>query len=205
MKKRNYTNDVSFIGEVVKPLKYSHSYKDIDFYKFYISVKRYSKVKDIIPVVVELSTLTKNNIQIEKGTKLHLKGMLVSYGDNRIRRILVYVFAKEIELQQRNNMKNNEVNLCGRIAKKNPLWVSPKGKRILNIVLAIDRSHHGTSYIPCLLWNLSDSEIKNINVGSKISATGRLQSREYEKETDSGQVINNITYEVSVNSFSILD
>lgn len=205
MKKRNYTNDVTFIGEVVKPLKYSHSYKNIDFYKFYISVQRYSGVKDIIPVVVELSTLSKNNIQIEKGTKLHVKGMLVSYGDNKTRKISVYVFAKEIALVKRNNLKNNEVVLSGKVVRKNPLWVSPKGKRILNIVIAIERSRHGTSYIPCILWELSDANIKKINVGSKVFVTGRLQSREYEKETDSGKVTNNITYEVSVNLFEICD
>ena len=68
------------------------------------------------------------------------------------------------------------------------------GRKILEVLIAINRGHGKTSYIPCLLWGDSACWGKNaLNVGDYVECVGRIQSREYTKLGET-----KTAYEVSV-------
>ena len=44
---------------------------------------------------------------------------------------------------------------------------------------------------------------ENLNIGERIKLWGRIQSREYQKKTLQGEVINKIAYEVSISKMEV--
>ena len=68
------------------------------------------------------------------------------------------------------------------------------GRKILEVLIAINRGHGKTSYIPCILWGDSACWGKNaLNIGDYVECVGRMQSREYTKLGET-----KTAYEVSI-------
>jgi len=113
----------------------------------------------------------------------------------------LYVFAKELEVCEKEDA--NFISFEGYVCRKGDLRITPLGKkRILDLMIATNRKSKKSSYIPCIVWGLTEESSKNISVGEKIRLDGRIQSREYQKVLESGTVETRIAYEVSVNQFS---
>jgi single-stranded DNA-binding protein len=58
--------------------------------------------------------------------------------------------------------------------------------------------YNKSDYIPCIAWGRNAGYASNLSVGTKISITGRIQSREYRKRDAEGNVTVKIAYEVSI-------
>ena len=70
-------------------------------------------------------------------------------------------------------------------------------------MLAVNRAYNKSDYIPCITWGRNARFIKNLPVGTKISLSGRIQSRVYQKIDSDGIVEDRTAYEVSVSKIAL--
>ena len=70
-------------------------------------------------------------------------------------------------------------------------------------MLAVNRAYNKSDYIPCITWGRNARFIKNLPVGTKISLSGRIQSRVYQKVAADGSVEDRTAYEVSVSKIAL--
>ncbi|HHU16599.1 MAG TPA: single-stranded DNA-binding protein, partial [Clostridiales bacterium] len=112
----------------------------------------------------------------------------------------VVVFAREFNLldDYEKIEHENKINLEGFICKKPIGRVSPLGREICDIMLAVNRMYNKSDYIPCIAWGRNAGYASNLAVGTKISIAGRIQSREYKKRDAEGNVTEKVAYEVSI-------
>jgi len=72
------------------------------------------------------------------------------------------------------------------------------GRKICDIMLAVNRMYNKSDYIPCISWGRNAVYSNTLDVGDKIAIHGRLQSRQYKKKTEDGDVLLKTAYEVSI-------
>lgn len=96
----------------------------------------------------------------------------------------------------------NELRFTGTISKLGLVRETPRGKIIVDAIVAINCDKK-TSYIPCVIWGTLARYIADSPVGTRISCTSRLQSREYEKIIDD-EKITKTAYEVSILDLEII-
>ena len=63
-------------------------------------------------------------------------------------------------------------------------------------MLAVNRPYHRADYLPCILWGRTAQEVSALSVGTALTLTGRLQSRQYVKLLD-GVAEQRTAYEIS--------
>ena len=98
---------------------------------------------------------------------------------------------------------SNEVTLVGYICKKPIYRQTPFGREIADVLLAVNRAYNKSDYIPCIAWGRNARFCQNMEVGTEVKLTGRVQSRTYEKKYEDGRVETRTAYEVSVASMEI--
>lgn len=192
---KNEKNYAIIAGEVcTEPTEYDCNGERL--YAFDMNVKRKSGVADILPVNISKSLM--NNIKA--GDKICLEGQIRTY--NRIindkSKLIIVFFAQEV-LQYVEDV--NQVNLQGYLCKTPQFRITPRNREICDILVAVNRERNYSSYIPCIVWGRTARLVGELNTGAEILLFGRLQSREYEKKTESG-VETRTAYEVSVNRIS---
>lgn len=197
-------NEARIVGYVDNYLTYSHEVHTERFYHFSIRVQRLSDNEDIIVVTVSEKLLTE--IQIEPGNKIEVVGQFRSYNnytDSGIRLILT-LFAKEIHIVDSEMELENEVYLNGFICKPVVYRVTPFGREIADILLAVNRAYNKSDYIPCIAWGRNARFARNLVVGQNIRLCGRMQSREYQKKLSENEIITKTAYEVSVSRLDVV-
>ena len=213
-------NYLTLVGRVTSEKKFSHEIYGERFYSFDLSTPRLSGNADIIPVTVSERLINDDMMAI--GSKLLIKGQFRSYNsyENEKNRLILTVFAKDIEKLEDSSEENeendiseltkkdtitNEVVLIGYICKKPIYRQTPFGREIADILLAVNRSYNKSDYIPCIAWGRNAKFCETVPVGAEIRVIGRVQSREYEKKHEDGTIEKRIAYEVSVSSLEIID
>lgn len=207
MTKDYCVNEVCMTGKIATPLERSHTHKDVDYYKFYILVPRSSGVEDKIPVMVSYQYLSEMGIKIEVGKFVRVFGEYRSYKkDVDTKKLSFFVYVKGLteceESESDEAQNNNHVKLEGYVCRKGNLRFTKNRKSVLDVLLAVNR-YKKSSYIPCIIWNLSEIATKEIGVGNKMCLTGRIQSREYIKNGEDGTPETRVAYEVSVANFAV--
>lgn len=180
-------------------LEYSHKFYGEKFYNFFIDVERNSGVHDVLPCFV--SEVFAN---FEAGTKIKVIGEMRTrniYKDGK-NHLDVYVHINETVPY--DGYDENIVEIDGHICKIPTYREAPCGRWISDILCASNRAYGKASYIPCIAWGRNALRASKLDVGTKISANGRLQSREYEKQLDGENVVKT-AYELSIATFSVED
>lgn len=205
----NYSenNHLVLVGKVVSDKKYSHEIYGEKFYVFDLEVIRLSSTVDIIPITVSERLLT--DIELDIGKKLKVEGQFRSYNnyENERNRLILTVFAKEIieedEEEENQDEVTNEVVLIGYICKKPIYRQTPFGREIADILLAVNRAYNKSDYIPSIAWGRNARFCQNMEVGTEVKITGRVQSRNYEKKLEDGTTETRVAYEVSIASMEV--
>ena len=96
-------------------------------------------------------------------------------------------------------VRPNQIILDGFICKQPVYRMTPLGREICDILLAVNRSYGKSDYIPCICWGRNARFAGNLEIGSRIQLIGRIQSREYQKRVSENELIRRVAYEVSVN------
>ena len=207
-------NHLVLIGTIISGKRISHEIYGEKFYIFDLEVPRLSEITDKIPVIISERLLTEFDLTI--GKKVMIEGQFRSYNsyENEKSRLVLTVFAKDISLYEEKEEENeenkkdivsNEVTLIGYICKPPIYRQTPFGREISDILLAVNRAYNKSDYIPCIAWGRNARFCQNIQVGTRVKITGRVQSREYEKKYEDGTVEKRIAYEVSVISLEIVN
>ncbi|HIT71335.1 MAG TPA: single-stranded DNA-binding protein [Candidatus Scatovivens faecipullorum] len=205
----NYSenNHLVLVGKVVSEKNYSHEIYGEKFYVFNLEVVRLSSTVDIIPITVSERLLT--DLDLEIGKKVKVEGQFRSYNnyENERNRLILTVFAKEIKEISDQDAEaeevTNEVVLVGYICKKPIYRQTPFGREIADVLLAVNRAYNKSDYIPSIAWGRNARFCQNMEVGTEVKITGRVQSRNYEKKLEDGTVQTRVAYEVSIASMEI--
>lgn len=208
-------NHLILMGKVTSEKRFSHEIYGECFYIFDLEVPRLSDTSDIIPV-----TISERLIQDEKmlvGSKVLIRGQFRSYNsyENEKNKLILTVFAKDIfyeeeieeqlESEESKDQTSNEVILTGYICKKPIYRQTPFGREIADLLLAVNRAYNKSDYIPAIAWGRTARFCQNLEVGTEVKVTGRVQSRSYEKKFEDGTTITKVAYEVSIGSLEVID
>lgn len=198
-------NSVTVIGRVVSECTFSHEVYGEGFYNFKISADRLSSNNDILPITISERLINKELLTIGKGVKV--TGQLRSYNNytDKRNRLILTVFAREAELFDDVVPPGNPntIQLNGFICKPPIYRVTPFGREISDILLAVNRAYNKSDYIPCIAWGRNARFVGKLSVGDNIKVWGRIQSREYQKKTDTSTE-KKTAYEVSISRIEIV-
>ena len=188
----NKNNKAFVAGEIItEPTEYECCGEK--FYSFVLASARESGVKDEIPVNISVYLL-KN---AKQGDRVAIIGQIRTYNKSQDgkNKLIIKFFGQAIGDYTEDT---NQVELTGHFCKKPNHRVTPLGRDICDVLLAVNRERGKSDYIPCIVWGRTAQHIGELSTGTKAIVAGRFQSRKYEKKVD-GEVIQNVAYEVSVN------
>lgn len=197
--KKENTNQVFLQGVVETDPEFNHTAFDEDFYTFNLKVARLSGQYDILPI--NISSHMSGFADIKVGKQIALNGQFRSHNmldEQNKSRLILSVFCREL-CEVDENANPNVIELCGYICKDPIFRVTPFNRQICDLLLAVNRQYGKSDYIPCICWGRNAEFVSSMPVGTKITVTGRIQSREYNKQVEGLEVpIKKIAYEVSV-------
>lgn len=190
-------NIVSLSGEIIDEPKYSHEMFNEGFYEFNLKVMRLSDAFDVIPVTVSERLLGEYNLK--KGDMMSGKGQFRSFNkmEDDKSRLRLTMFIREIAPYD-PNVNPNQIDIVGYVCKEPIFRTTPFKREICDVLLAVNRNYNKSDYLPCIAWGRNARFMKGLAVGDKIQASGRIQSREYEKKLENGEVEKRVAYEVSL-------
>ncbi|GAA0864525.1 single-stranded DNA-binding protein [Paraclostridium tenue] len=199
------TNIVNLRGELEEELTFSHEIFGEKFYSTKIKIHRLSDTYDILPITISERLL--QEINLNENNLIDVVGQLRSYNKNidSKNKLVLTVFAREIKAVEEDTKDPNSIFLDGYICK-NPIYrKTPLGREITDLLVAINRPYNKSDYIPSIVWGRNAKFAKNLKVGDRIQMWGRVQSRDYEKKLDNGDVEKRVAYEVSISKIKRLD
>ena len=177
-------NQVVVAGEIVSDFRFSHEIFGEGFYMVDLVVSRLSDAHDVIPLMVSdrLFDVEKSHI----GEKVLAKGQFRSYNKHE-------------------ENKPNQIYLDGYICKEPIYRMTPLGREIADILLAVNRAYGKSDYIPCICWGRNARFAGKLAVCEHVAIWGRIQSREYQKKIGNDEIVNKVAYEVSVSKMECLE
>ncbi len=190
-------NKVTLSGSVVTEPTFSHEIYGEAFYEFQLKVARLSETYDVIPVTASVRLL--NDHPVAVGDNINIVGQFRSYNklEEGKSRLMLTVFIREFVDELEGNTPNN-IEITGYICKEPIYRVTPFKREICDVLLAVNRSYNKSDYLPCIAWGRNARFVKNFNIGDKVTVSGRIQSREYQKKLEDNTTITKVAYEVSL-------
>lgn len=193
-------NTLTLTGKIVSEPIFSHEVFGEGFYETQMSVTRLSDQVDILPITISERLLGEYDVKV--GDVISVEGQFRSYNklEGEKSRLMLTVFVREILDNQSETEYNNpnQIEITGYICKQPIYRTTPFKREICDVLLAVNRAYNKSDYIPCILWGRNARYIRNMPIGAKITVNGRVQSRNYQKITDTGECVERTAYEVSV-------
>lgn len=196
-------NQVLLKGKISKMPTYSHTVMGEGFFDMLIDVQRLSDEVDTLPITISERLIEDFFI----GKELGIIGQFRSYNkytsDNKSK-LMLTIFAKEV-VDSSELDSINQISLIGYICKEPVYRITPFGREICDVLLAVNRSYSKSDYLPCIAWGRNARFIKDLGVGEKLEVYGRIQSRKYQKKTAEDVFETKIAYEISLSSVILKD
>ncbi len=192
-------NIAQLCGVIAAAPVFSHSGRGESFYTFPLEVARLSGATDKINIIVRDELM--ESVALNEAEKLCVKGELRSFNNKSGEgaKLVITVFAKELYLCDDDDL--NEVHLVGTLCKKPNLRMTPMGRDICDLMLAVNRRYGRSDYLPCITWGLKARETAEWDTGTMVTLDGRIQSRSYVKIVG-GDPVEKTAFEVSVTDIS---
>ena len=204
------TNMVTIVGRINSEKELSHEMYGERFYNIYLEVPRLSESVDLLPITISERLLV--GIDIDLGQYVIIEGQLRSYNRyiESTNKLVLTIFAREIYSPNEEELaetlrKPNEIYLDGYICKKPIYRVTPFGREITDLLVAVNRAYNKSDYIPCIAWGRNARFCENLEVGDHIKVWGRIQSREYQKKLPTGDAETKVAYEVSITKLEFVE
>ena len=191
----DYTaNSITLCGTLHALPEYSHSNHYRRFFRFALEVPRLSGTADVLPVVAAEDVLL--NAELFAGGRFLVTGQLRSFNSRAQtgRKLILSVFAETLTTTEQP--PENDVTLTGAVCKPPIFRRTPLGREICDVMLAVPRLYQRTDYIPCILWGRTAQAAAELPTGTRITVSGRMQSRAYIKVLPEGAE-ERTAYEVS--------
>ncbi len=186
-------NRAELCGTVTALPRYSHESRGIRFYTFPLQTRRLSGTADTVNIVIRQSMLPAEDTLL--AGPVRITGELRSYNNKSGvgNRLVLTILAREIGP---GGADDNRILLTGTVCKPPTLRVTPMGREICDVILAVSRRYRRSDYIPVIAWGQQARDIADVPVGTQLSVRGRLQSRAYTKVID-GESFQRLAFEVS--------
>ena len=194
-------NQITLRGSLASLPQFSHENHGHRFFRFLLEVPRLSGAVDTLPVVAQEEIL--NAADLSAGEMLTVTGQVRSHNirsDGR-RHLLILVFPTKILCE--DGEPKNEVTLEGTLCREPTYRLTPLGREICDVMLAVPRAFKRADYLPCILWGRTAQETAQCHTRDKLRIQGRLQSRAYTKVTEGGSE-ERTAYEISALSAEVL-
>ena len=197
----NGNNFINIGGVIYSDFAFSHEIYGEGFYRFEVEIKRLSGAVDILPVTISERIVDRQQMVV--GKAVTIAGQIRSYNNyveaDKRNRLVLTVFARDMELVEEVSEDNpNDVVLDGYLCKPGVYRTSPFGREIADLLVAVNRSYNKSDYIPCIAWGRNARYASKLEVGDRVKLYGRMQSRNYQKRLENGEVLEKVAYEVSV-------
>ena len=188
-------NTARLCGVIAAAPTFSHSGRGESFYTFPLEAARLSGATDKINIIVRDELM--ENVELREAEKICVIGELRSFNNKSGEgaKLVITVFAKELYLCDDDDL--NEVRLIGTLCKKPNLRMTPMGRDICDLMLAVNRRYGRSDYLPCITWGLKAREAAEWGTGTMVTLEGRIQSRNYIKIVG-GDPVEKTAFEVSV-------
>ena len=180
------TNFIRLCGTPLTEPLWSHRCRGRDFFLFPMEVRRLSGNRDRLNILLS-QDLTSVFASLS-GQRIQLCGQLRSFNNHHGEgaRLVITVLAREIAAAEEDD--DNLVQLTGTLCKPPTLRHTPLGREICDLMLAVNRRYGRSDYLPCICWGILAREAAAWPVGTQVELSGRLQSRDYTKLTETGPV-----------------
>ncbi len=197
-------NKVYLKGEVISGTTFSHETYGEKFYDLTIKVDRLSSNFDCVPVTVSSKLLSSGAFDV--GRTVAISGQFRSYNklEDGKSRLILTVFVRSV-LEQDEESNPNIVTLTGFLCKEPIYRTTPFGREICDLLVAVNRAYNKSDYLPCIAWGRNARFVKDIPVGKRLSITGRIQSREYQKKLSETDIQTRTAYEISIAKIDIVE
>ena len=205
------TNQIVVSGEILSELSFDHEVMGEKFYTTQLSTLRKSGNEDILPIMISERLI--NSEQELVGQFVKINGQIRTYNRNEdnTNKLILHVFVRDFEIWSDDDDgeevpdDENDVFLDGFICK-NPIYrETPLGRKVADILLAVNRPYGKSDYIPCIVWGRNAVFVNNLEVGAHIKVHGRLQSREYQKKINEYESETRVAYEVSISRIKVVE
>ena len=212
MKMTQEINKTKLIGVIAEEITLNTRIGRREMYSTVLHIERKSGAIDIIPIKIPEKIIEEAR-SIKVGDTVIVEGELRTlnyFGEDQKSHLSVYVSAKKIEKISMKEMENslssnNEVYMTGYICKKTKLRYTPLGKKVVDIIIAVDKEYKNTpSYIPSIAWGRNAYYIQGFPKGTEVTVVGRIQSREYTKVYASGRSEIKTAIELSIHSIDVM-
>lgn len=205
MKERD--NNITVFGLVAEEPVFNHEAFGEKFFKMMVSVNRVSGTVDTLPVLI--SERIADMKKLKTGACVMITGRIKSYNEHigEKSKLILAIFTEIIEIYE-NEVElpfNNDVVLRGFICKEPNYRVTPLGREITDVLIAVNRAYGKSDYIPCIVWGRTAKFVGHLPVGTHIEMTGRFQSRPYAKKISEDEIENRVAYEVSVSKIEVIE
>ena len=192
-------NEARMLGRVASPLIFSHDVHTEGFYRFDLACDRLSENQDIIPVTISERLI--ESVDLSVGARVEVSGQFRSYNNysGEGSRLVLTLFARNIREADEAEAFENEIYLNGYICKPVVYRVTPFGREIADLLIAVNRAYRKSDYIPCIAWGRNAKFADSLDVGTNIKIYGRMQSREYQKRLSEEETVTKTAFEVSIN------
>ena len=202
MDESNIRNHAVLRGILAAAPAFSHMSRGERFFIFPVETRRLSGTADTINVIARESLL--RSAEIMEAGRIQVTGELRSFNNKRGEgsKLVITVFARSIAFDEGEDI--NRVALTGTLCKPPNLRITPKGRDICDLMLAVNRRCGRSDYLPCICWGRRARDAALLGVGDRLSLSGRIQSRPYIKVIDGIQV-DKVAFEVSVTELEPLE
>lgn len=191
-------NKVYLSGTVESNPTFSHESFGEGFYEVNLLVPRLSNHLDKVPVTVSEKLLEGGRFEV--GKYVCIKGQFRSYNklEDGKSKLMLTVFVREV-CDFEEDMNPNIIEITGFICKEPIYRTTPFNREICDVLIAVNRAYNKSDYLPCIAWGRNAKFVSELEVGTKISIVGRIQSRDYQKHLENGEILCKTAYEVSIN------
>ena len=194
-------NTVELCGALAAAPRFSHLSRGERFFIFPVETRRLSGAVDTINVVAREALLAA--LRIEEAERLCVQGELRSFNNRREEgpKLVITVFARALSLAG-GGEDVNAITLRGALCKPPVLRVTPMGRDICDLMVAVNRRCGRSDYLPCICWGARARTAALYGVGAAVELTGRVQSRQYIKLIE-GEPVEKTAYEVSASEIRL--
>jgi primosomal replication protein N len=147
------------------------------------------------------------SVPLDVGKTVSISGQFRSYNkltDGRSK-LMLTVFVRDISEECGDDKNPNQIDLVGYICKDPIYRTTPFRREICDVLVAVNRAYNKSDYIPCIAWGRNARFVSGLSVGTKITLSGRIQSREYQKQLLNGETDTRTAYEISVNRIGLAE
>lgn len=172
------------------------------FYEFMISVPKSSTEADTIKVVMSECRMTD---MLTIGSRFKFTGSFISVnnyvnGKNRLSLFLAVDSYTYVDCTACDSA--NYIRVEGYLCKNPEYKVTPFGREITDLLVAVNRSYHKSDYLPVVTWGRTARYVsETTTVGTNVVIEGKITSRLLTSEDEGERLV----YAISTSQVSIID